>query len=173
MIDEFYSSGPAYIPSDWELIVDTITATSKFRIRNTTFPPFITLNVENMPFGSKYYTGVQFPENITFEIEERNDFSTFLILQNEFNRIYNYNTRKFRKLEGENSFPNGTLTLFRGEKGPEGNHTRVKVASFDFLNMRIISLGDLTFDQSTADLLAYTVTFSVEEVIPSTLNNTQ
>lgn len=120
-----------------------------------------------MPFGPRYYTGIRFPETVTMEFEERYNFSTLQFLQNEYDRIYDYSQRKFNVLSGESELPDGVLTLFAGDS----NQQRKEVASFKFLNMRITEIGDLSFDQAANDLLAYEVTFSVEEIIPSTLTN--
>lgn len=167
MIDEFFNDGPAYIPAYWELIINTLDTSSKFRVRTASFASFVNLEVESLPFGPRYYKGVQYPETLEVEIEERNDFSSFNFLQEEMNRVYNYSERKFRVLSGEDVFPDATLTLYRGT----ADGTYVEVGSFTFLNLRITSIGDLSFDQAASDLLTYSVSFSVEEVIPSTLEN--
>lgn len=170
-IDEFYNSGPGYVPSYWELNLSTTDSDSsigdsdrRFRVRSVSLPPYLTLAHEMVPVGIKYYSGVEHVDEVSFELEERNDFSSMESLLKEFNRVYDYSTRRFRVLSGESVFPDGELTLFKPDNGQW-----VVAATWALNNMRILSIGDLDFNQDSAEVLTYSVTFSVEEIIPGQL----
>lgn len=140
------------------------SAELKYKIRSIAFPQ-LTLETQRTPWGTNPNTKANHPEIVHITIEEDIFSLTHKYFQNWLESIYDPMNNVYKVLTNENDvLRDGILSI--GKEMPGLDVLGVTGRTFKFSSMKILGFEPITLVYDGDDMLAYTITFAVEKILP-------
>jgi len=162
MVDTYFMSNDNQLVNMWEFIF-TDNPYINFQVKSVNIP-FDKFTVESKKDGSKFYTGRDFVSEISLEIYEMADLTTYGYFRLWEELIYNKEKKVFRsttKFSDDRLFvKQGVLTLLKRLPAGAFNPNMF----INLKNLKLLSLSDLALNYESGDALTYTVTMAPESI---------